>query len=130
MMRLANVPLTLGLPTLAVASAIVGFRGALAYALILYAVAFVSYVVVKWRVMAQVGYFDNAWPLSAVGAYLALPTKVTSALTLVLGVFGWAAVVASVYLFLRLWIWFPSEVPVLPGTPIVGALVTVGALWV
>jgi hypothetical protein len=128
-MRLANVPIALALPMLGIASAVVGFRGALPWALMLYGIAFVAYLVMKRRVMAHVGRFDNAWPLSSVIAYLVAP-KLAGTLTLLLALSGWGALLASVYLFLRLWIWFPSELFILPGLPVVGALVTVSALWV
>ena len=128
-MRLANVPITFGLLALAGASVVVGFPGGLLWALPVYVVALVASLGVKGRVIARLGYFDNVWPLPVAIAHFARP-KFAGPLTLILGLMGWGVGLASVYLFLRLWLWFPDELPILPGIPFVGALITVSALWV
>ena len=107
----------------------VGFPGGLLWALPVYAVALVASLGVKLRVMARLGYFDNAWPLPVAIAHFA-PPRFAQPLTLLLGLMGWAGGLASVYLFLRLWIWFPGELPILPSIPFVGALITVSTLWI
>lgn len=129
MMRLQNVPMALALPTLGIVSTIAGFAGALPWAVTIYAIALVATLVVKRRIMKHMGYFDNAWPLHVAMTYFA-GQRLASTLTLALTLFGWGAFLASVYLFLRLWIWFPSEVPFLQSIPLIGALATVSLLWV
>ncbi len=128
-MRLSNAPISLGLTTLGITSVIMGFSGALLIALIVYAIAFVTYLALKWRIMKQIGYFDNAWPLAVALTYLP-EQRLANILTLALGLFGWGAVLSSVYIFLGLWIWFPNELPLLRSVPVVGALATVSSLWI
>ena len=126
-MRLSNVPISFALPTLGVASVLVGFPDGLAWALPLYVLALAASLAIKRLVIGRLGYFDNTWPIT-VSAEIAFPRFATP-LTLTLGVLGWAAGGASIYLVLRWWLWYPGELPVFAGLPILGALVTVAALW-
>ena len=128
-MRLQNVPVASALSTLGIVTAIAGFAGALPWAVAVWAIALVATLVVKRRVMKHMGYFDNAWPLPIAMAHFA-GQRLASALTLILSLLGWGAFLASVYLFLRLWIWFPNEVPFLQSIPLLGAFATVSLLWV
>lgn len=128
-MRLQNAPVALALSTLGIVTAIAGFAGALPWAVAVWAIALVATLVVKRRVMKHMGYFDNAWPLPIAMAHFA-GQRLASALTLILSLLGWGAFLASVYLFLRLWIWFPNEVPFLQSIPLLGAFATVSLLWV
>jgi hypothetical protein len=126
MMRLQNVPIALALPTLGIVTAIAGFAGALPWAVMVWAISLVATLVMKLRVMKRLGHFDNAWPLFIVITHF---VKRANAITSILIIFGWGALLASVYLFLRLWIWYPGELPFLQSVPFLGAFVTVSLLW-
>src|SRR5262245_37444946 len=102
-MRLDNVPGAIGGTVLGVGSFFLGFPAALPWGIGAYAVALLALLVyVVPRPM-----YDHQTPVPVA-----------------LGIFGLTYLLASIYLFLRLWLWAPHELWFLAGVPLLGAAVT------
>ena len=153
-MRIQNSPFAVFMTLLAISSALFGFQLALILNIPVYIAVFAWTFWVRMKVQSRVGFHDYTWKIhqtlipqnadidlrhsqrgdsnlieamNLIEEYTAMAKVPTVAI--ILGIIGWLYIVAIIYLGLHLWLLHSEQLLLLQSSPVLGAVLTVGGMW-